>query len=323
MKDIKELFRDVENEEFVYIQTHNFPDHDSIASAYGLMHILKTKGITSYLIYEGEVQRDSLLEMIRELDIPIKPAKEYPIKEEDKIIIVDGCKGNKNVTDLIGDEVAVIDHHETESPDDVRFSDIRSDYGSCSSVIYSYFDELGLEIPRNVATALMVGLEVDTSLMTRGVSEYDVVAYSGLYVLSNMKFVNSLLRNYIQVKDLEFYKMALDKVKIKDKYAFCYFPSGCNQNLLGIIGDFFLSINEVDFVFLCANNNSVINFSLRSEMHDWNAAIIVQEILKGIGFGGGHSDMAGGIIKDKHLFIEDQILEKLSNILKKKLELNL
>jgi nanoRNase/pAp phosphatase (c-di-AMP/oligoRNAs hydrolase) len=169
----------------------------------------------------------------------------------------------------------------------------------------------------------MVGLEVDTSLMTRGVSEYDVVAYSGLYVLSDMKFVNSLLRNYIQVKDLEFYKMALDKVKIKDKYAFCYFPSGCNQNLLGIIGDFFLSINEVDFVFLCANNNSVINFSLRSEMHDWNAAIIVQEILKGIGFGGGHRDMAGGIIKDKHLFIEDQILEKLSNILKKKLELNL
>ena len=165
----------------------------------------------------------------------------------------------------------------------------------------------------------MVGLEVDTSLMTRGVNKSDVVAYSGLYVLSNMKFVNSLLRNFIQVKDLQFYKMAIEKVRIIDKYAFCYFHKGCNQNLLGIIGDFFLSINEVDFVFLCADNNSVINFSLRSEMHSWNAAIIIQEVLKGIGFGGGHSDMAGGIIKDKHLFKEDEILVKLSNILKRNL----
>jgi nanoRNase/pAp phosphatase (c-di-AMP/oligoRNAs hydrolase) len=317
MKNIKELFEFIKNEEFVYIQTHNFPDHDSIASAFGLMHILKTEGIKSHLIYEGVVQRDSLKEMIRELEIPIKSAKEYQIREKDKIIIVDGCKGNKNVTDLIGEEVAVIDHHETESPDDVKFSDIRPSYGACSSIIFSYFDELKLEIPRDVATALMIGLEVDTSLMTRGVSEDDVVAYSGLYVLSDMKFVNSLLRNYIQVKDLEFYKMAIEKVKIKDKYAFCYFDAGCNQNLLGIIGDFFLSINEVDFVFLCANNNSVINFSLRSEMHKWNAAIIVQEVLKGIGFGGGHSDMAGGIIKDKHFFTEDKILARLSNTLKK------
>lgn len=317
MKNIYELFSLIENEKYIYIQTHNFPDHDSIASGFGLSYILKTRGIPSHLIYEGVAQRDSLKEMIRELNIPIKPAKEYNIKKDDRIIIVDGCKGNKNVTDLIGDEVAVIDHHETESPDDVRFSDIRPSYGACSSIIYSYFDELKLEIPRDIATALMIGLEVDTSLMTRGVSEKDVIAYSGLYVLSDMKFVNSLLRNYIQVKDLEFYKMAIEKVQIQDKYAFCYFDSGCNQNLLGIIGDFFLSINEVDFVFLCANNNSVINFSLRSEMHKWNAAIIVQEVLKDIGFGGGHGDMAGGIIKDKHFFTEEKILARLSDALKK------
>ncbi len=322
MKDIRELIKLIKNEKFVYIQTHNFPDHDSIASAFGLRYLLETQGIKSYLIYEGVVQRDSLQEMVNELNIPIKAAKEYPIKKEDKIIIVDGCKGNKNVTDLIGNEVAVIDHHETESPDDVIFSDIRSGSGACSSIIYSYFEQLKIEIPTSIATALMVGLEVDTSLMTRGVEKSDVIAYSGLYVLSNMKFVNSLLRNYIQVKDLQFYKMAIEKVKIKDKYAFCYFDNGCNQNLLGIIGDFFLSINEVDFVFLCADNNSVINFSLRSEMHNWNAAIIIQEVLKGIGFGGGHSDMAGGIIKDKHFFKEDEILLKLSNILKKELELN-
>ena len=100
------------------------------------------KGITSYLIYEGVVQRDSLLEMMRELDIPIKAAKEYPIKEADKIIIVDGCKGNKNVTDLIGDEVAVIDHHETESPDDVKY-----DYSVGLCACYADLFPLPFELP--------------------------------------------------------------------------------------------------------------------------------------------------------------------------------
>jgi hypothetical protein len=49
----------------------------------------------------------------------------------------------------------------------------------------------------------------------------------------------------------------------------------------------------VDFVFLCARNNGAVNISVRSEAPRWNAAFIVQEVLKGLVFGGGHSDTAG------------------------------
>lgn len=240
--------------------------------------------------------------MIDKLAIPIKPAKDYPIKAEEKIVIVDGCKGNKNVTDLIGDEVAVIDHHETTSPDDVEFSDIRPEYGACSTLIYKYYKELEMPIPPHICTALLCGLNVDTLQLSRGVCETDVEAFYGIYPTANVSFVNSILRNSIQVKDLDFYKKALEKVKIQDEFAFLYLDEGCNQNLMGILGDFFLSLQEVDFVFLCARNNTQVNFSLRSEVEKWNAAIIIQTMLKGIGFGGGHADMAGGIIKDLSLF---------------------
>ena len=50
-------------------------------------------------------------------------------------------------TDLIGDEVGVIDHHNVLSPDDVEFSDIRPDYGACATIVWSYFNEYGLTIP--------------------------------------------------------------------------------------------------------------------------------------------------------------------------------
>ena len=36
--------------ESVYIQTHNYPDQDALASAYGLKYLLAAKGIPSTII---------------------------------------------------------------------------------------------------------------------------------------------------------------------------------------------------------------------------------------------------------------------------------
>ena len=114
MQNIQDLIDQLGDTDPVYIQTHNFPDHDAVASAYGLKYLFEHNGITCKLIYEGTIQRASLRALIEEMNIPIKPANAHPLTQEDKIIIVDGCKGNKNVTDLVGDEVAVIDHHNIE-----------------------------------------------------------------------------------------------------------------------------------------------------------------------------------------------------------------
>ncbi|MBN2736686.1 MAG: DHH family phosphoesterase [Spirochaetales bacterium] len=297
------------------IQTHNFPDHDAVASAFALQYFLGLHGIECELTYEGAIQRSSLQELIAFLDIAIEPASQRNIRKQDKIIIVDGCKGNKNVTDLIGNEIAVIDHHQVARPENVPFVDIRPEIGACSSIIYSYFQEASVAIPRSIATALLTGIQVDTALMTRGVDHLDLSAYADLYTKADIGFVNSNLRNSIQEKDLSFYRNAIEKVRIQDAFAFCYFEEGCNQNLLGIIGDFFLALQEVDFVFLCANNIGQINCSARSEQKYWNAGEVVQELLRGIGFGGGHADMAGGIIKNLSFFNPDDLFLKLSKLL--------
>ncbi len=88
------------------------------------------------------------------------------------------------------------------------FVDIRPHCGACSTIINSYYREKGLPVPRDVATALMIGINMDTALLTRGVSEDDVSAYADLYPLADITLQNSLLRNYIQTKDLDFYRQA-------------------------------------------------------------------------------------------------------------------
>jgi hypothetical protein len=139
---------------------------------------------------------------------------------------------------------------------------------------------------------------MDTALMTRQVGVDDIRAYADLYAAADVRLENSILRNSIQTKDLVFFRHALAHVDIRDAMAFCWFPEGCNQNLLGILGDFFISLQEADFVVLCARNANVINVSVRSEREEWNASLVVQKALNGIGFGGGHADMAGGIIRE-------------------------
>ncbi len=282
----------------VYVQTHDFPDHDAVASAFGMQKLLALRGVPSRIVYAGDIQRDSLKRMIADIAIQAAPAASVAMSPRDPVVIVDGCKGSKNVTDLPGDEVAVIDHHLVASPDNVPFVDIRPDHGACATMIHGYWGEAQATVPQDVATALMIGINMDTALMTRQVGVEDIRAYADLYAIADVRLENSILRNSIQTKDLVFFRHALANVDIRDALAFCWFPEGCNQNLLGILGDFFISLQEADFVVLCARNANVINVSVRSEREEWNASRVVQQALSGIGFGGGHADMAGGIIRE-------------------------
>jgi nanoRNase/pAp phosphatase (c-di-AMP/oligoRNAs hydrolase) len=152
MSILKPLIESLKDAEFIFIQTHNFPDHDSVASAFGLMRLLENWGIEGRLIYEGDLQRDSLARMIRMLEIPISHSSSVEMNEGHKIIIVDGSKGQQNVTDLIGDEVAVIDQHQVKATEDVP-SWISLGYGACSTIITPITRRRPWPIPRDVATA--------------------------------------------------------------------------------------------------------------------------------------------------------------------------
>lgn len=294
----------------IYIQTHDFPDHDSVASAFGLQVLLKSQGIESHITYEGDIQRESLQQMIDELGIDIRHNEEYGIGPDDGIIIVDGCKGNRNVSNLLAPELAVLDHHVVDNPEDIPYVDLRPDYGACATIVYTYFKDLGVEIPEEVATALLIGVSMDTALLTRAASPMDLEAYSHLYPRARTQLVNEVICSYMQKRDLEYYRQALDNVVIRNRFAFCYLPQGCSKNLMGILADFFMSLRDVDFVGLCARNDHAINFSVRCNPEKWNASLVIQKVLRGIGFGGGHIHMAGGTIKDPALFDVDAIYRR-------------
>ena len=115
----------------------------------------------------------------------------------------------------------------------------------------------------------MVGISMDTASLTRGVSTHDLNAFFNCYGLSDIGYVNTIIRNYTRVSDLRYYRFLINNLSLEGPMAFCYFDEGCSQNLLGILADFVLTIDQIDFVVLCAQNARRINFSVRSETPEW------------------------------------------------------
>ena len=111
----------------VYIQTHNFPDPDAIASAYGLQQLLALYGVASQLCYDGRIDRLNASKMLDTFQIRMAPYEDLSshMKETDPILYVDTQKLAGNTTDFIGDEVACIDHHPTFVPMEYHYQDIR------------------------------------------------------------------------------------------------------------------------------------------------------------------------------------------------------
>ena len=118
----------------VYIQTHNFPDPDAIASAYGLQKLLGLYGVESRLCYDGRIDKLSASKMLDAFQIQMLPYEQLlpHMSEADRIICVDSQKHSGNVTDFIGDEIACIDHHPTFVPIEYQYQDVRIT-GACAT----------------------------------------------------------------------------------------------------------------------------------------------------------------------------------------------
>lgn len=280
----------------VYIQPHNYPDPDALASAKGLQVLLKHFQIESVICYNGCIDKCNTLQMIELLNIEICIDCNINIQPENEIILVDCQKGNTNVNDFAGTVIACIDHHKLQATDNYLFFDIRSDIGSCSTIIANYFCENKISLSEEVATALLYGLKMDTANLTRGVSNLDAEIFCTLHKLSNHSILRKLHSNSLTLDDLTSYTRAIEDFHIVDSIGFSNVGNNCSEAIIGTLSDFFLTLNEVHFVLVYSYRAGGLKFSVRSEIDCLDSAKIIKELLNGLGNGGGHAIMAAGFI---------------------------
>ena len=280
----------------VYLQTHNFPDPDALAAAYGMQVFLKANGVETTICYAGKIEKNSTKRMIEEFGIEAVHIDDLPhMVEKDYIVTIDAQKYNSNITDFIGDEVACIDHHPTVIPCAYEYSDIRI-CGACCSIVADYFFESDTTLDTNTATALLYGLKMDTDSFNRGVTDFDIEMFARLHRLADNQKIISLYNNNMEIEDLYAYGEAMRTIKIYENVGFAKISFDCPDALIAMISDFILGLDVVEFSVVYAMRNGGYKFSVRNETPVYHAGTITQRALEDLGGGGGHFSMAGGVI---------------------------
>lgn len=307
MTKLQEIISHIKSKR-VFIQTHNFPDPDAAASAYGLQQLLLSYGIESTICYKGRFERGSTRNLVDMLGIEMTDMDSLNMTQQDEIILVDSQKGNANIIDLVGNEIICVDHHPTFESVQYRFCDIRPDVGACSSIIASYFYEEKIEINKKVATAFMYGIKIDTANMTRGVSKLDLDVFYDLFWKCDRDLLNALDNSVLYVEDLKAYALAIESISIYNHISFATAGNDCPEALIATISDFVLALDEVCLSVVYSIKNDGIKLSVRSDSSVYDAGRITNAALEGIGNGGGHPSMAGGFVPFKENMSEEILL---------------
>lgn len=292
----------------VAVQTHDYPDIDAVASAWALARLLERRGFSAACCYRGELRSRSLRILVDELGIDLALASDAV--PERQIIVVDGSPENGNVSLGSGELVAVIDHHCKSGEPDVPFLDLRPELASCSTMIFGYWDESGQELPREVATALLAGIQSDSDFLSRSCSDADFSAYAALYRAGDWELASRIVRTALDLRELGMIVAALGKSVVRDGLLFAYIRGPCGQEALAVLAEFALRAEELWAAVVAEESEGSVHLSVRSKSEARSAFGLVRSALSGIGSGGGHARSAGGFIPAGSDLGEDALRER-------------
>ena len=280
----------------IYIQCHNNPDADTLASAFGIYRYLTAHNVTASIIYGGpqQIKKICLKMMIHECGIPIQYV--HNISDFDLLLLADCQYGQGNVETFPADEVAVIDHH-IQVVDDHEHYLIKSSYQSCSTLIWELLLEEGypLKEDQNLVVALLYGLYTDTSCYADLYNPVDTAMRLDLF--ADQPLFERLAKASMSVAELMIASDAMlhHYFDVERRFAIVEALT-CDQTVLGIIGDFMIQVDVVFLSFTYTETGNGYQISLRTCHESLPANKIAAYVCEGIGGGGGHTKKAGGRI---------------------------
>ena len=158
-----------------------------------------------------------------------------------------------------------------------------------------------MDMPQDVATALLYGLKMDTADFTRGVTELDIDVYRYLFPRADNQLIRKFQSGVIQYDELEAFVDAMKNIDIYNGVAFAFLNFPCADAFVATVSDFILNLDVVTFAVVYSRREKGFKFSIRSELDELNAGTIAAEALQDIGSGGGHRSMAGGFAEESKI----------------------
>lgn len=283
----------------VAILTHDNPDPDTIASAAALKLLLeKKRNIESDVVYSGMIGRAENRAMVDLIHLPMKHVSTVDLADYPYVALIDAQPNTGNnafPTDRIVD--IVIDHHPLrQATTQARLYDVRPQLGASATIMTEYLRAAGIEISRDLATALLYGIRSETHDLGREVAEADLEAYQYLFLRCDPARLSAISRPQLPRRYYAQLAVALNSLEVGRTVAICGLEEAIDPDFVPEMADLAIRLEGMVWSFAFGTYNGRLYLSIRTNEEKANAGAVMQSILAGIGRGGGHGMRAGGNI---------------------------
>ncbi|MBM4260578.1 MAG: hypothetical protein FJ145_03955 [Deltaproteobacteria bacterium] len=289
---IRSLFAEGEK---VHILLQHDPDPDAIGSALALRELLGRNRTTTPIVTFGQVTRPENLAMIQLLEIQIERITPEDLHQEGaRLALVDVQP--PYFEQPLGRVDLVVDHHPKRAAFKARYADLRTGYGSTSTIFTEYLRATGMEPSQRLATALLYGIKTDTLFLERGSNLADLGAFNYLYPIANKAMITRIERPALPREDLESMGRALSHLDVDNGVAVIHLGEVNREDVIPQMAEFCLQIEGVDWSVVSGLVDDRVVISVRNVGYVKSAGDIVKRLYDDIGSAGGHRAMAKAVV---------------------------
>ena len=321
------ILKTIKQSKNILINIHRNPDLDSIGSATALYQALKKLGKKVTLVCPHEIPENFKFlkgaEIVQTIDFAnfFKRAGQRPAPTDLFLILDSGSydivTGRKEIK-LPDIKKIVIDHHKTNNFTDVNIRLLDKKASAAAEIVYQLFQDWGLKINSDMATALFSGIAGDTVFF-----KYSGNTQLTFQIIKDLldkgadkdKLINQVFDNF----DFNLVKMIGEVLRKMEKgnspadefiYSIIdyetYEKYGKPKGVRELVADFFArSIKGYSFgIIILEEERGKFSLSFRSK-NDTDVSVIAKKL-----GGGGHKNASGATIYGNI----DQIIKEIKKI---------
>ncbi|WP_335999885.1 DHH family phosphoesterase [Halorientalis halophila] len=298
----------------ISVLMHPNPDPDAMACAMAVRTLAESVDTQATMQYSGQIrhQENRAFETVLDLDFErVDDASELTSKN---VVLVDhnaarGFSGADGVSPF-----AVIDHHPGDGTG-TDFTDVRTDNGACASILAEYFEDLNwepsdpddeagtMQLPTDLATGLVYGIQADTKSLTKGCSAAEFEAASYLFEGVDEDVLDRIANPEVDAEVLEVKARAITNREVRNAFAFANVGSVDNADAIPQAADELLRLEGVTAVVVAGEKEGTVHLSGRSRDDRVHMGKTLRSAVEDIPMAeaGGHARMGGGQISLDHM----------------------
>ncbi|MFO0888582.1 MAG: DHH family phosphoesterase [Isosphaeraceae bacterium] len=283
----------------VALVSHVNPDPDSLASMLGVRRLVEACRPSKPVILtvDGMIARAENRAMVDLIPIPLVPVESVSFDPETAVVMVDSQPFTGRRQSEAAAPQFVIDHHDTGGDlNGVAFRDIRTHLGATSTMITGYLIEQRVLVSPELATALLYGIESETTGYPRESSTLDDGAMVWLFPRADKDLLARIRNPKLPQSHFATFQNALVNAFLYRDVIVTWCGEVSQPDIIAEVADFFIRFDRVNWVLSMGLFAGGLKLSLRAAGLGGKSGEVLRQVVGELGNAGGHDKRAGGLI---------------------------